>query len=94
MVGAPGDRNYFLHAAMFVLLQLHDWNYELAPTHEATKAEVCLFLRGNRDMLDINGVSLDDIRMAWQDLRPVPPGGVVLEPPLQNFCKFWDQWVN
>ena len=45
-------------------------------------------------MLDINRVSLEDVRLAWKDPRPIPPDSVVLEPPRQAFYDYWDQWVN
>ena len=90
VVEIPGNGNCFLHAARFALLQLHGWNYDLV----SMRAEVFSFLRVKREMLDINGVSLDDIRMAWQDPRLIPPDGVVLEPPCQDCNDSWDPWVN
>ena len=45
-------------------------------------------------MLDLNGVSLDDVRVAWQDPKTAPPVGVVSEPPRQDFYDSCDQMVN
>ena len=45
-------------------------------------------------MFDMNTKSLDDVRLAWRDPGPIPPIGVVLEPPRQDFYDSWDQWVN
>ena len=42
----------------------------------------------------MNGMSLDDVRLAWRDPRPIPPAGVVLEPPRQDFYDSCDQCVN
>ena len=64
MVEVPGDGNSFLHAASFALLQLHGWNYDLIPTHEIMRAEVCMCIRGKSLMLDSSGVGLDEIRVA------------------------------
>ena len=91
VVEVPGDGNFFLYAARFALLQLHGWNYDLIPTQEAMRAKVCSFLREKRAMLDVNGMSLDVLRLAWQDSIPIPPAGVVLEPPRQDFYDSWFQ---
>ena len=45
------------------------------------REQVCMFLRENRDMLDINGVTLDELREAYINYRQEPPDGTVLEPP-------------
>ena len=45
-------------------LQLHDRNYDLIPTHEVMRAQVCAFMKEEREMLDVNGMRLDDIRLA------------------------------
>ena len=79
-VMVPGDGNCFLHAARFALLQLHGM--------KAMRAEMWSI------HVDGNGMSLDDVRLAWRDPRPIPPAGVVLEPPRQDFYNSWDQWVN
>ena len=67
MVEIPSDGNCFLHAARFALLQLHGWNYDLVPTHEVMSARVCAFMKDKREMLDGNGMRLDDIRLAYRD---------------------------
>ena len=84
VVEVLGDGNCFLHAARFAILQLSSWNYHLVPTQEAVRVEVCSFLRGS-EMLDVNGMSLDDVRLALCDRRPIPPESVVLDPPRLNF---------
>ena len=90
----PGGGNCFLHAVRFALLQLHGWNYDLVWTQEEMRDEVCAFLRGQREMLDVNGMRLDDVRLAFRDPRPIPQGSVVLDPPKQDFYDSWDQWVD
>ena len=49
------------------------------------RALVCLFLRGERGILDTIGVSLDDVSMAWRELRPIPHESVVFETPRLAF---------
>ena len=79
VVVVPGDGNYFLHAARFALLQLHGWNYDQVLTHEAMRAQVCLFMKE---------------KLAYRDPRPIPSDDVVLGPPRLSFYDSWDQWVN
>ena len=37
---------------------------------------------------------LDKVRLAYRDIRPIPPDGEVLEPPRLSFYDSWDKWVN
>ena len=85
VVEVPGDGNCFLHAARFEILQLHGWNYDLVPTHEVMRAQVCSIMKERREMPDMNGMRLDDIRLAYGDPRLIPPDGIVLEPPGLSF---------
>ena len=54
VVGVLYDGNCFLHATRFALLRLFGSNYDLVPTQEAMRVEVCLFIREKRAMLDVN----------------------------------------
>ena len=45
-------------------------------------------------MLDINGVSNDELRMGYIDLRLVPSDGTALEPLRLSYSDSWDQWVT
>ena len=90
----PGDGNCFSHAARFVLLQRHGWNYDLIPLHQVMRAHMCLILRENRDMLDVNELGLNALREGYIDLRPEPSDGTVLEPPRLSYYDTWEQWVN
>ena len=91
VVEVPCDGDNFLHAERFASLQLHGRNYDLVPTHAAMRAEVGSFLRRKRATLDVNGMSLVYVRLALQDLRPIPLNGVALEPPRKHF---YDSWVS
>ena len=55
---------------------------------------MCSFMKEKRKMLDVNGMRLDDVRLAYRDPRPIPPDGVILVPSQLSFCDSWDQWVN
>ena len=94
MVEVPGNGNCFLHAARFGLLQIHCWNYDLVPTHQEIRAKAFLFLRWNREMENVNGVSLSVLRDFYIDLRQVPTDGTDLVPSRLSYYDTWDQWVT
>ena len=45
-------------------------------------------------MQDVNGMSLDELREAYIDLRQEPLDGTTLEPPRVSHYDTWDQWVT
>ena len=91
VVEVPGDGNCFLIAARFALLQLHGWNYDLAPSQESMRAEVCMFMRGKSLMLDTRTVVLEELRVVEQDPRP---RSAEYNPPRLDFYDSWDEWVE
>ena len=94
VVEVPGNGNCFLHAARYALLQIHGWNYDLVQSHLEMRAQVGAFLRENTEMVDVNWVTLDELREAYIDLRPEPPEGTELEPARLSYYDTWDQWVK
>ena len=43
------------------------WNYDLIRTQEEIRYEVCAIFRGQKKMLGINGMGLDDVRLAFRE---------------------------
>ena len=45
-------------------------------------------------MFDINGMRLDDDRLAFRDPRPISQESEILDPPRHDIYDSWDQWVD
>ena len=55
---------------------------------------MCPFMKDKIQMLNGDGLRLDDIREGYRYLREISLDGADLDPPSVSYYDSWDQWVN